>query len=290
MALNQTTFWGILLFLIACNNHQEKKIEELKQKGQVLAKYKQDYLLISDISSFLDSNMNKQDSQNIIDYQRSLWLRDKALLNEAENSLSPEEKNKSQEIKEYYRDLLIYEYNSKIINKLLDTIITPAEIKAYYEQNPNNFELKENIVRLKYFILPIKYKKASQLWGEILNNNPKAILRAISLAKIYSGKLFLNDSIWLPFNSILSDIPIETYNQEHFLSNNKYLKISDNAKQYFVYIKDFKIKNSLSPLEFEIDKIRHIILNKRKIELLKENEKALLQKAILNDDAEIYEP
>ena len=37
---------------------------------------------------------------------------------------------------------------------------------------------------------------------------------------------------------------------------------------YLVHFKDFKIKESVSPLNFEKQRIRDIILNKRKIELI----------------------
>ncbi|HXC04483.1 MAG TPA: hypothetical protein VNZ86_07000, partial [Bacteroidia bacterium] len=37
---------------------------------------------------------------------------------------------------------------------------------------------------------------------------------------------------------------------------------------YFVNIKGFKIKNSISPLAFEKDNIRNAIINKRKLQLI----------------------
>jgi hypothetical protein len=50
---------------------------------------------------------------------------------------------------------------------------------------------------------------------------------------------------------------------------------------------DFRIKNSLSPLEFEKGKIREIILNKRKIILIKKREREIIEAAYSNGEVNI---
>jgi len=46
-----------------------------------------------------------------------------------------------------------------------------------------------------------------------------------------------------------------------------------------LYITDFRIKDALSPIEFEKDKIRDIILYQRKLTFLKDHEAELLKSA-----------
>jgi len=75
---------------------------------------------------------------------------------------------------------------------------------------------------------------------------------------------------------LLKQIPIKTYNQEEFLKNHRDLEYQDSAYIYLVRFKDFKIKESISPLSFEKERIRNIILNKRKIDLIKKMREDIL--------------
>jgi hypothetical protein len=49
---------------------------------------------------------------------------------------------------------------------------------------------------------------------------------------------------------------------------------------YLLYIIDFRIKNAISPLAFERDKIKDILLYKRQLNFLKDNQKKLFDKAV----------
>jgi hypothetical protein len=91
----------------------------------------------------------------------------------------------------------------------------------------------------------------------------------------------------LLFNDLLKEIPIKTYDQEAFLQNNRFLEIKGEEFIYLVYFTDFKIKESISPLSFEKENIRNVILNKRKLNLISEMEKEVYDKALKNKDFEI---
>jgi hypothetical protein len=55
-----------------------------------------------------------------------------------------------------------------------------------------------------------------------------------------------------------------------------------------VAISAYKSKESISPLNFEIENIRTILLNKRKAELLKRMEEDLISDAVKRNKYEIY--
>ena len=90
------------------------------------------------------------------------------------------------------------------------------------------------------------------------------------------------------FDDLLKEIPIKTYNKEQFLQNNRLVEVQDSAYIYFVNIKGFKIKDSVSPLSFEKDNIKNIILNKRKLELIDSMNKDIYDNALKNKNFEIY--
>ncbi|HOS48778.1 MAG TPA: hypothetical protein PLG57_09090, partial [Bacteroidia bacterium] len=84
--------------------------------------------------------------------------------------------------------------------------------------------------------------------------------------------------------------PIETYDKEQFLKNNRYIEIPDSNAVYFVNIKGFKIKESQSPLSFEKENIRNLIINKRKLDLINEMQKAAYENALKDNEVEIWLP
>ena len=57
---------------------------------------------------------------------------------------------------------------------------------------------------------------------------------------------------------------------------------------YLVYIKDYKLKETISPLELERDKIKNIILNKRKIKLLSAIRDGLLEEGKDKNNVQYY--
>ena len=57
---------------------------------------------------------------------------------------------------------------------------------------------------------------------------------------------------------------------------------------YFIYINDYMIKNDLSPIEVVFDKIKDVILNKRKVKYLEDLENKIYNNALNNNEIKIY--
>ena len=58
---------------------------------------------------------------------------------------------------------------------------------------------------------------------------------------------------------------------------------------YFVFIQDFKLKGTSSPLEYVSSIVKKILINKRKKDIIFNIETDLIQDAIVNNNFEIYE-
>ena len=57
---------------------------------------------------------------------------------------------------------------------------------------------------------------------------------------------------------------------------------------HYIYVKDYKIKGNVSPLSLEKEKIRNVLLNKNKIEYLKQLEDELYQNGLALKKIKIY--
>jgi hypothetical protein len=275
----------IFIFLIITSSCNKKNAN--KNEGAIAKAYNE-FLYPTDIKGLLSISLSAADSERVMKSYIDNWIKNKVLAHKAEENLSDEEKNVQQQLDEYRNSLLVYKYQMKLVAERLDTNITDDQLRAYYEKNKNNFELKKNLVQLTF----VKMDEASPMLNQIEKLFRSSRIsdkeKLSELCSKHANNSFLDDEVWLDFNEVIKELPIKNYDQEHFLRNNKFLEIKEGNYIYLVNIKAYRIKNSISILEFEKDNIKNILLNERKINLLKEMELNVLKEAELNKDIEKY--
>ncbi len=257
-------------------------------KQDILAEYNGKYLYKTDIPEDVWTAYNSGDSSGLLKSIVDKWIEKTALLEAAENTLSDEQKNKERLIEDYRSSLLIYEYQQQLVKEKLDTGVTDIEISAFYNENKAAFQLKKNIVKIRY--VKINKQKADLNKLQRLMQNPSpANDNELRLYAEKQADNFYTDSNWLFLADITKEIPLdENYNQQRFLANSKYISIEENGILYLLYIIDFRIKDALSPLEFEKEKIKDIILYQRKLKFLKDIQNSLYQKASKGGEIKYY--
>ncbi len=255
---------------------------------RVVARAHNSYLYSSDLETIVPKNISPADSIVFVNNFINNWIRRQLLLHEAEETLLPAQKDFKQQLENYRNSLLIFEYESMIVEQKLDTVVSMQEIMRYYEQNKANFELKENIVRVNYMQIELNSSDLNRLrrqW-QILGPNEK---QAIERYSIENGlRLRLDSDSWLHFNDLTKEIPIRTYNQEEFLSRNRDIEVYDSLYIYFVRFHDFRIKESVAPLSIQEDKIRKIIINRRRLDIIQNTQDLIFNKGLKNNYFEIY--
>jgi hypothetical protein len=271
-----------LIFLTSCSYFFKKKTE------RVLARAYDDYLYESDLKGVIPPGASAKDSANLARNFIDTWVHQKLLIQQAKNNLTNQQMDFSTQLENYKNSLTIYEYEHELVNQKLDTIVSDEEIENYYASNQKNFLLKENIVKLQYVKVPLKSQNLSQL-RKLLNSDASADKTRLSeLAEKYAADYFLDDQNWLLLNDVLTQIPIKTYNQEEFFKTHHILEVQDSAYYYLIRFRDFRIKDNISPLSFEKERIRNIILNKRKMDLINKMHQDVYQSALKKNDFEIY--
>jgi hypothetical protein len=271
----------LLILMVACKTKNDEKI---------IATAFDNTLYQSDIIGIVPKGSSKIDSTTIIKNYINNWVRQKIVLHKAEKNLNSEQKDFTQQIEDYQNSLIIYTYESKLINQLLDTNVSDQEIQNYYNANSDNFQLKDNIIKVNYVKLelksPLKAKIKNMLFSKKEDVNIKNQL--IDICSENAVNFYLDDDAWLLFDDLLKEIPIETYDQEAYLKSNRTIETKDDNFYYLINIKDFKTRESVSPLSFERDNIRNIIINKRKLELIQKMHKEVFDEATKNNDFKIY--
>ncbi len=257
----------------------------------VLAKIGDKSLFLSEIQPSIPENFEGADSALFVKEQVKKWVEQTLLLQMAELNLSESEKNIEKEIEDYRKSLLIYAYEKAFIAQKLDTLISDNEVANYYEGNLQNFELKDYVVKVLYTKLEKNAPQISYLRTMINNTEEQEVRYQLEdYCRQFATNYMLEDQVWLYFEDLLKEIPIKTYNIDAFLKNNKVVEIEDEQYLYFLVIKDYRLKDSVSPLELEKSRIKSIILNKRKLELTKSMRKDLYQDALNKNLIEYYTP
>lgn len=211
------------------------------------------------------------------------------MLHKAERELGENRKDVTKELEEYRNSLITYAFERELIGKKLDTIVNESEILSFYKNHPQNFELKDNIIRVIYLKLNRKSPKLDKVrqWYKSEAKKDQSLLE--DYCHQYAVNYFLDDTTWLLFDDLLKEIPIKTYDQEQFLQNNRNIEIEDSSLIYLVSIRGFMIKNSMSPLSFERKNIIDMIINQRKRKLIEDTERKAFEDAKNGGKVKIFE-
>ncbi|HLP33007.1 MAG TPA: hypothetical protein VK202_06005 [Bacteroidia bacterium] len=273
------SIWIALIMLVACNT------KDSKSTSAQLARVGQKYLYADDLSQALRSRSPLQDSAQYVKELINSWVKQQVLLQQAEKNLSKEQLDTRKKLEDYHQSLLIYEYEKQLLNQQLDTVITEAQILAYFKNNKSNFELKKNLIRLKFVKTEARHKDLDKIRNWLKNDKQEEL---ISWCKTNASNYFLDESVWLDFADVLKEIPIRTYNEEAFLNNNTYTEVKDGDFLYIVRIMDYRIRNTTSDPGQERERIKEMILNQRKVKLLKTMEQNMIKEAELSNNIEIF--
>ena len=271
-----------VLFLTSCNKRGTHS------KEHPLAKVHDEYLYSTDLEGVVPAGSSAKDSVEMVKNYVQSWVRQRLVVHQAEENLPKDQKDFEKELQEYKNSLIVYKYESKLVEQKLDTVVSEKEIVEYYNANNSNFELKDNIVKVLYVKMKLKDPSISKIRSLLKSGKPadKNILAQTFTATAVNS--FLDENSWLFFNDLLKEIPIKTYDQEEYLQNHRFVEFSDENFTYLLNILDFKIKEGLSPLSLEKDNVKNIVINKRKIKLVNDMEKDVYDQAVKSKEFEIY--
>ncbi|MFL5763771.1 MAG: peptidyl-prolyl cis-trans isomerase [Bacteroidia bacterium] len=273
----------LVCFLFSCGPATDA------DKGRVVvARADKEFLYLDDLADLVPSGTPSKDSAELTMKYIDNWVRESLVIQKAENNLAEDQKNVEKQLKDYRNSLITYSYEKELVKQKLDTIVSDADIEQYYNNNQGDFELKDNIIKVIYVKVNKKAPGIDKLKKWYRSDNMKDREQLASYCHQFADNFYLDDSSWLLFDDLLKEIPIQAYNKELFLQNNRFVEVSDSLSDYFVNIKGFKTKNSLSPLAFEKENIKNIILNKRKLQLITKMKEDVYNDAANNKKIEIY--
>lgn len=279
-----------IIFLSGCEFIKMKNGQGADGDGRVaVARVNAAYLYKDELADILTPATTRQDSIERAETYINSWIRKQLLIQEAGKKININEAEVERKILDYRFSLIAYEYQSYYIKQNLDTTISAGEIEKYYTTNIDNFVLKQNIVQAVFIKVPKTAPRPNRVKELIFSAKEKDQNELKSYCLSFSTAYHLSDSSWMVFDELVKNSPLaEIPNKIQFLKANRYYETSDDGYLYFLKLAKYRISDNISPLEFVKDDIRNIILNKRKVELAKQLEDEVYNKAVREKEFEVF--
>ena len=273
---------AIASLLVSCGYFKPKPQEA------VVARVNDDYLFVSDIEKLISETTSPEDSTLIVNNYINRWATQKLLIGQAKINLSSDKLERFEKlVQEYRNDLLTDAYKNVIVGQQLDSTVTEAEFESYYEENKDNFKLADAILKMRFLQLPVNYEGLATVKEKFVRYDldDKEALAGSNFQFVSSN---LNDSVWIKKEVLLNALPILRSAKDEVLKKSNYSQLQDSLGVYLVKIENILNPNEIAPLPYIKPTLRQIILNKRKLELIRKLETDITRDAIEHHKFEIY--
>ena len=272
---------GLLLAVTGCSGPD--------RKPKAVARVGASYLFREDLNDLVPEGSPKQDSIAIVQGFINRWAAHKLLMASAEVNLADASKADLDKLVSQYKvDLYTKAYIEKVVSQSVDTMVSESELAGYYKANKENFKTNGPLVRLRYIHLPKdnpKYAAIKQKFFDFRKSDKK-------FWETYSLQLkdfALNDSVWTDMEQVYARLPFITpENRDEYITGGRSIQHEDSSDMYLVKIRSVLGRNQVSPYEYVKPTLKEVILNKRKLELIKSFEKDIIEDAIKDKKYEIY--
>jgi hypothetical protein len=266
----------LLLFIGTACSHS-------KNDEKPIARVYDRYLYPSDVKGLVMPGLSNHDSIQLLKNYVDEWIRQNLLVAKATDNVDINQKELDKKISDYKESLLIYEYENELIRQKLDTTVTLGQITDYYNQHLSNFELRFDIAKLNY--IKIRNNQSDLPVLRRMFNEPQSQGDALStLCKKSSYQFSLNDSVWFVIDEIGNLLPTSVLNAIPTLKGTTEYK--DSSFTYLCKVNAFISKGNKSPIGMVKDNIYKIIVNKRKVEMIKSIREEIFKDALQRGDFE----
>ena len=274
-----------LIFLLICSCNYFKP----EQKSQSIARVGKNYLYKTDIATLVPAGTSKEDSVLLVRDFIDRWASQKLLIEAAERNLSDSKRKEYNTlIKQYKIDLYTRAYIEEVVKRTVDTVVSQEELKKYYEENKENFKTNGTLVLLRYINLSKENPHFETIKSKFFDYSKKD-KKFWETYALQCKSFAMNDSVWVDMSQVYAKLRVITpENRDEIIRSGKKMQIQDNDDTYLIKVTSVIDKNQISPFEYCKPTLKEVLLNKRKLELIKKFEKDITNDAIKNNDYEIY--
>lgn len=274
----------IFILLLSCDGFFKKDVSQ-----NAVARVNDTYLYKADIEKIIPEGASKADSSLIANDFINNWAKKLLLVDNAKRNLpEAQQENFNNLVNQYETDLYTKAYLEALVKRSIDTSITEEEALSTFEANKESFKLNDELLKFRYISLPENAVNFQEIKSKF-RSFEKADKRYLDSISVQFKSYSLNDSIWVRASQVLEKIPpANQTNKNQLLKKSNFVQLKDSLHLYLIQINDVLLRNDYAPLEYVKPTVKQIIINRRKLDLIKDIEKDILQDANKNKQFEIY--
>ena len=277
--MKRSLFIFTALLLTSCSNISDNNSNDL------IARAGENFLYQNQLPPF------SSEEDSILRYLNYIetWAKEKILYDLSLTNLSQSKKNDLDLLVEKYKvDLYINSYKDLIVNSRIDSIVTDQEIESFYNMNIDNFKLNENLLKYRYLKVPSDNINISRIRRYIqrLNESDREFLDSLNFQ---FADLKINDTMWFTEREVISSIEfINQKNKSNYMRINRLYEFEDEQYTNYFIVKDLLKSGNIPPLSYLYDRIKSNIINQRKLNLIQNINKEILNDALKSSKYEVF--
>jgi hypothetical protein len=274
---------GFCLLLTSCTFFASEN------KSSAIARVNSDYLYREDISNLVPPDVSKEDSIAIVRNYIDRWAAKKLLITVAEVNLNKSKKAEFDTLIQQYKiDLYTNAYLEAIVKRTTDTVISEKELQDYYKEHKDNFKTNGTLVRLRYINIQKDNPKYEIIKSKFFDFR-KSDRKFWDTYALQLNSFAFNDSIWTELSQVYDKLRFITPdNRDEFVVSGKTIQKVVGNNAYLVKISGVVDNNQIAPYQYLKPTLKAVILNKRKLELIKKFEREITDDAIKDKKYEVY--
>lgn len=244
-------------------------VSEFFNGGEQIARIGKSVLYREDLQRVLPQGLTKEDSIRFTGRFINSWALDELMVLQAEKQLPKGDKNVEELVNEYRKQLLIYRYENRYVDQKLDTVIVRREIEEYYQNRKETFVSTDGVIKGLF----IQMHKSSPALQKVIalaregNDEENEELESFIYNTAYRYDHYQKN--WMDLRIVARDMDMDIKQLQNEISKG----VGVIQKQDSVYIQIFKIDGyvkggEVTPLDYNVKRIKELILSDRKQELL----------------------
>ena len=253
------------------------------------ARVNESYLGREELGGLVAPGTSKKDSIAIINSFIDRWASQRLLFDAATVNIDEDKQQELDKlIRQYKTDLYTKAYLEELVKQSVDTTVTEDQLGSYYDANKDNFRTTETLVKLRYIRMAKGHAKLSQA-KQRFNSGSKKDKTALNEMALHFKSYAFNDTVWTTMNEVYQKLPfINPDNRGRYISGGIGYQYPDSVDVYMVKVNRVLDRNMVAPYEYIKPTLKEVIINNRKLELIKKIQKDITDDAIKNDKYEIY--
>lgn len=256
-----------------------------KEEGEgAVARVGDKYLYPEDIDGL--SNAKFEDSASVVNAYIDNWVKEQLLLRKALQNLPDDQVNFEEQLENYRRSLIIYAYENQLLRQKLDTFVTEDQVEVYYQNNKQNFELREDILQLRMVLVRNSAPNQDSLRLRLFSRDSLEILNLVDYCTGFAEKCVLDTSQWISWSTLVNYLPDEVPPFQNWSFGRNELK--DSLNTAYIDLFDKKRRGDIAPVNYVTEQIKAIIKNQRRLKLLADVRKQIFEDASLKNVYEVY--